>query len=124
MGTGGGRCAVVVKASVAVMVLLGNDAFLNELHKLYERSKDAGAVVVTMKRSSLKPSVKKYANQPAEAHSLLIRVTDGKKRKFSTTIRDGDNSRFQASFHTIMRAHMDALKKKDKAGKKSKGAKK
>mmetsp|Transcript_28851 Transcript_28851/g.81267 ORF Transcript_28851/g.81267 Transcript_28851/m.81267 type:complete len:107 (-) Transcript_28851:64-384(-) len=106
------------------MVLLGNDAFLNELHKLYERSKDKGSVVVTMKRSAMKPAVKKYANQPEEAHCLLVRVTDGKKRKFSTTITDGDNSKFQASFHTIMRAHMDGLKKKGKAGKKAKACKK
>ena len=105
------------------MVLLGNDAFLNELHKLYERTKEKGGVTVTMKRSPMKPHTKKFADQPAEAHCCLLRVTDGKKAKFSTTLSDGDNiSKFLASFHTIQRAHMDGLKKKEKAPKKSKVA--
>ena len=33
------------------MVQLANDPFLNELGKMYERSKDKGTVWVTMKRS-------------------------------------------------------------------------
>ena len=103
------------------MVFLSNDAFLNELHKLYERTKAKGGVTVTMKRSAMTPHTKKYANQPTEAHCCLLRVTDGQKAKFSTTIKDGDNvSRFLASFHTIQRAHMDGLKKKEKGPKKAK----
>mmetsp|Transcript_11071 Transcript_11071/g.26248 ORF Transcript_11071/g.26248 Transcript_11071/m.26248 type:complete len:107 (-) Transcript_11071:2853-3173(-) len=106
------------------MVLLSNDGFLNELHKLFERTKDKGSIFVTMKRSALKPKTKRYANPPEEAYCCLIRVSDGKKRKFSTTLREGDAPKFLPSLHTILRAHMDSLKKREKTGKKSKPAKK
>jgi|Transcript_7557 signal recognition particle subunit SRP14 len=101
------------------MVLLSNDEFLNELHKLYTQNKEKGSVYVTMKRSAMKPKTKRFANMPEEDHVCLIRATDG-KRKFSTTLGDGDNAKFQASYHTILKAHMDALKKKDKKGKSAK----
>eukprot|EP00873_Tetraselmis_striata_P024327 jgi/Tetstr1/444591/TSEL_032441.t1 len=101
------------------MVLLSNDEFLNELHKLYARNKETGSVYVTMKRSALKPHTKRFANQAEEDHCCLVRATDG-KRKFSTTLGPGDNSKFQASYHTILKANMDALKKKDKKGKAAK----
>jgi signal recognition particle subunit SRP14 len=43
----------------------------------------------------------------------LIRATDG-KRKISTAVSAGDYVKFQASYGLILRAHMDALKKREK----------
>lgn len=46
-------------------------------------------------------------------HRCLIRATDG-KRKISTAVSAGDYVKFQASYGLILRAHMDALKKREK----------
>jgi len=106
------------------------DAFLNELHKLFERKKKSGTVWITMKRSNqrpLKPSQKKApkkqkkgsaaaaaaaAPEPPE-YKCLIRATDG-KRKISTAVAASDFMKFQASYALILRAHMDSLKKREK----------
>jgi signal recognition particle subunit SRP14 len=94
------------------MVLLEPDPFLNELNKMFERTKGKGTVFVTMKRSSLKP--RKGKAKVAEAdHRCLIRATDGKK-KISTTLAPEQAAKFSSSYALILRAHMDALKKREK----------
>ncbi|KAI8463899.1 MAG: signal recognition particle, SRP9/SRP14 subunit [Monoraphidium minutum] len=94
------------------MVLLEPDPFLNELNKLFERSKGKGTVFVTMKRSSLKPRKGKAVVAEAD-HRCLIRATDG-KRKISTALSAEQHVKFQASYALILRAHMDSLKKREK----------
>ncbi|KAF8065715.1 SRP14 [Scenedesmus sp. PABB004] len=114
------------------------DAFLNELHKLFERNKKAGSVWITMKRSSLRPTPRadrkapgakggkggKQQQQAAAAGGgdglkCLIRATDG-KRKISTALGGAELAKFQASYALILRAHMDALKRREKPKKKEK----
>lgn len=94
------------------MVLLEPDPFLNELNKLFERTKGKGTVFITMKRSSLKP--RKGKKKVAEAdHRCLVRATDG-KRKISAHLNGEQAAKFQASYALILRAHMDSLKKREK----------
>lgn len=93
------------------------DTFLNELHKLFERKKKGGSIWITMKRSNQKPL--KSKQQKAKGTSVpefkcLIRATDGKK-KISTSLSASEYMKFQASYALILRAQMDALKKREKA---------
>ncbi|CAA6667729.1 unnamed protein product [Spirodela intermedia] len=95
------------------MVLLQPDPFLNELTSMYERNKEKGSVWVTLKRSPLASKVKmnkmKAAGEAIE-YRCLVRATDG-KRNISTSLSAKDHQRFQASYATLLKAHMDALKK-------------
>lgn len=88
------------------------DRFLTELHKLYERNKEKGTVWVTMKRTNEKPrkSKKDYSHLEMKC---LVRATDG-KRKLSTVLVSKDLARFQDSYSTILKAHTDALKKRER----------
>ena len=104
-------------------MLLEPDPFLNELNKMYERSKATGTIRVTMKRSSLKPRRTKKAPPPEEAYTCLIRADDGKKH-VSTTVSASQHAKFAASINVIMKAHMgDALKKREKDKSKKAGGK-
>ncbi|GMH30678.1 hypothetical protein Nepgr_032521 [Nepenthes gracilis] len=92
------------------------DSFLNELTAMFERSVEKGSVWVTFKRSSLKSKAQRNkmgaAGEPIE-YRCLVRATDGKK-KISASVGAKDHQRFQASYATILKAHMTALKKKDR----------
>lgn len=94
------------------MVLLEADPFLNELTKLFQRTKKGGTVFVTMKRTNMKPR-KGKKDYSALEYLCLIRATDG-KRKISTTLPGKDCGKFQSSYSTILKAHMDSLKKREK----------
>ncbi|GFY82548.1 signal recognition particle, SRP9/SRP14 subunit [Actinidia rufa] len=102
-----------------VLVLLQLDPFLNELTSMFERSTEKGSVWVTLKRSSMKSKVKR--NKMATAgeeieYRCLIRATDGKKT-ISTSVGQKDHQRFQASYATILKARMTALKKRERKDK-------
>lgn len=87
---------------------------------MFERSTEKGTVWVTLKRSSLKSKVQKNklvtAGEEIE-YRCLIRATNGKKT-ISTTVGPKDHQRFQASYATILKAHMTALKKRERKDKK------
>eukprot|EP00241_Pyramimonas_parkeae_P008989 CAMPEP_0114261076 /NCGR_PEP_ID=MMETSP0058-20121206/20896_1 /TAXON_ID=36894 /ORGANISM="Pyramimonas parkeae, CCMP726" /LENGTH=91 /DNA_ID=CAMNT_0001376491 /DNA_START=297 /DNA_END=572 /DNA_ORIENTATION=+ len=86
-----------------------------------------------MKRSNLKPRTKYGGKRTSLAetedrtmgddYQCLIRATDGKKT-ISTTVASKDHMRFQAAYSVLLKAHMDALKKRerDKKNRKGKGA--
>ncbi|KAK6947552.1 Signal recognition particle, SRP14 subunit, partial [Dillenia turbinata] len=101
-------------------VLLQPDPFLNELTSMYERNMEKGSVWVTLKRSSLKSKARRNkmttAGEPIE-YRCLIRATDGKKT-ISTSVGAREHQRFQASYSTILKAHMTALKKRERKDKK------
>eukprot|EP00897_Mesotaenium_endlicherianum_P003138 jgi/Mesen1/2852/ME000174S02100 len=105
------------------MVMLEADPFLNELTKLYERNKTTGTVYVTFKRSNLRVKTKKGSkSEQAERggdneYGCLVRASDSKK-KISTLITTKEHGRFQAAYATVLKAHMDALKKREKKDKK------
>ncbi|CAL8460539.1 g68 [Coccomyxa elongata] len=95
------------------MLQLDPDRFLNELGRLFEKAKAKNTVSVTLKRSNLKPR-KARKPDPAAEYVCLVRATDG-KRKISTTLNTKEYVRFQESYGTILKAHMDALKKREKS---------
>ncbi|KAK9810011.1 hypothetical protein WJX72_003315 [[Myrmecia] bisecta] len=74
-----------------------------------------------MKHSNLKPRKSRQPHPEAE-FKCIVRVTDGNKKKYSTVITAKEHLRFQESYNTILKAHMDALKKREKI--KSKPSKK
>ncbi len=92
------------------------DRFLTEVNKMFEKSKSKGSVWITMKRSDLpsKPCKgKRPAGDPA-SYKCLVRASDGKK-KVSTSVAGQQQSRFQQSLMLIIKAHTDALKKREKS---------
>ena len=100
------------------MVKLENDQFLNELNRMFDRSKAKGSVSLSMKRTNMKsrkhkPSAEAGSASSPEEYVCLVRATDGKK-KASTAVHAKDYFKFQASYSTILKAHMDGLKKKEK----------
>ncbi|KAJ6794032.1 signal recognition particle 14 kDa protein isoform X2 [Iris pallida] len=102
------------------MVLLHPDRFLNELTSMYERTREKGSVWVTLKRSSMKSKAqrnKMASNNEVLEYKCLVRATDGKKN-ISTELSAKDHQKFQASYATILKAHMSALKKRERKEKK------
>ncbi|CAN1187250.1 Signal recognition particle 14 kDa protein [Linum perenne] len=87
---------------------------------MFEHSTEKGSVWVTLKRSSLKSKVQRNkmasAGQPLE-YRCLIRATNGKKT-ISTSVGAKEHQKFQASYATILKAHMTALKKRERKDKK------
>ncbi|KAL7219616.1 hypothetical protein ACSBR2_012636 [Camellia fascicularis] len=101
------------------MVLLQPDPFLNELTSMFERSTEKGSVWVTLKRSSMKSKAKRKKMAAAGdeiEYRCLVRATDGKKT-ISTSVGQKDHQRFQASYATILKARMTALKKRERKDK-------
>ncbi|GAA0153081.1 hypothetical protein Leryth_006498 [Lithospermum erythrorhizon] len=102
------------------MVRLQPDPFLNELTNMFERTTEKGSVWVTLKHSSDMSKVKrnkmKSAGEKIE-FKCLVRATDGKKT-IATTVGPKDHQRFQASYATILKARMTALKRRERKDKK------
>ncbi|KAJ4723660.1 Signal recognition particle 14 kDa protein [Melia azedarach] len=102
------------------MGFLQPDPFLNELTSMFERNREKGSVWVTFKRSSMKSKPQRNKLESAGEtieYRCLIRATDG-KQKISTTVGAKDHQRFQASYATLLKAHMAALKKRERKDKK------
>lgn len=110
------------------MVLLENDAFLNELTKLFERTRNAGSVSSTMKivKEGVNKPLPKGTKKPTptieeiraegSGYGVLVRATDG-KRKVSTFVKKEKAAKFSKSYQTILLAYVelgDALKEKKK----------
>uniref|UniRef100_A0A0E0DIK9 Signal recognition particle 14 kDa protein n=1 Tax=Oryza meridionalis TaxID=40149 RepID=A0A0E0DIK9_9ORYZ len=111
---------ITMALSGCTSVVLQPDPFLSELTSMYERSTEKGSVWVTMKRSSMKcqARLKKMAAK-GEAVELrcLVRATDGKKN-ICTSLSAKEYLKFQASYATVLKAHMHALKKRERKDKK------
>ncbi|XP_002739221.1 signal recognition particle 14 kDa protein-like [Saccoglossus kowalevskii] len=103
------------------MVLLENDAFLNELTKLFQKSRTTGSVYLTMKKyhGQVKPKPKASKSDGShdhQEHKCLVRATNGKK-KITTVISSKDVNKFQMAYATVLKANVDSLKKRDKSSK-------
>ncbi|KAI8105531.1 hypothetical protein M9434_000116 [Picochlorum sp. BPE23] len=93
---------------------LESGKFLTELNRMYDASRDGGgSVFLTMKRTNEKALKGKNDTSHLE-YKCLVRATDGKKKKISTIVPTRDLDKFKDSFATILRAKMDALKKRDR----------
>ncbi|EFN51456.1 hypothetical protein CHLNCDRAFT_28011 [Chlorella variabilis] len=91
-------------------MLQDNSKFLNELLRMYQANRELGSVWVTMKRTNLKPRRSKKDYSGLACH-CLVRATDGRK-KLSTVVEGRDLARFNESYSTILKGHMDSLKKR------------
>ena len=126
------------------MVLMENDAFLTELTKLFERTRERGTVTCVMKivkEGQNKPTPKgekrpeptlEEVRAPGSGYGVLVRATDG-KRKVSTFVKPEKAAKFSKSYKTIQLAYVElghgaankATKKKKKPlAKKTSAAKK
>jgi len=112
-------------AQRAAMVLVDNDAFLTELTRMFERTRERGTVSTTMKHGKVydrpRPkSVRKLerataaeamANDPS--WGVIVRASDGKK-KVSTFVSKTAGEAFGKSLQTVQLAYIDGLMKKAK----------
>jgi len=99
-----------------------SDRFLTGLMRLYEGARDKGSVSVTMKRSAMINKRSRKARAQEGEYQCLVRATDGKK-KLSTLISEKEQVKFQTAYMTVLKASMDALKKRTRAKRTKKGAK-
>jgi signal recognition particle subunit SRP14 len=107
------------------MVLLENEQFLTELTKFYQKAKQSGSVMTTMKRydGKTKPisrKTKKNAVQnipEPQEYKCLIRSSMGSK-KISTIVSAKDINKFQLAYSNVLKGNIE-LKKKEKDSKKS-----
>ena len=107
------------------MVLVDNDAFLTELTRMFERTRERGTVSTTMKHGKVydRPRPKavrkleraktaeEVANDPS--YGVIVRASDGKK-KVSTFVSKTAGEAFGKSLQTIQLAYIDGLMKKPK----------
>lgn len=96
-------------------MLLKHDAFLTELTRLFESTRESGSLSLTHKRVS---ETVKGDDGDVTTHRLLIRARTEKK-KISTFVHAKDLLKFQASLSNILRSHMTTLKRKDRSKKSS-----
>ncbi|WOL18355.1 signal recognition particle 14 kDa protein [Canna indica] len=100
--------------------VLQPDPFLNELTSMFECSTEKGSVWVTFKRSSMKSKAARNKMQSAGQsieYRCLVRATDSKKT-ISTSLSAKDYQKFQASYATVLKAHMNSLKKRERKDRK------
>ncbi|CAN6543201.1 unnamed protein product [Malus baccata var. baccata] len=114
---------LTISEAVAI-VLLQPDPFLNELTSMFEKSTEKGSVWVTFKRcmctTSMKSKVQRNKMKTAGEeidYRCLIRATLGNKT-ISTSVGPKEHQRFQSSYATVLKAHMTALKKRERKEKK------
>jgi len=106
------------------MVLLENEAFLTALTLMYQKSRLAASVIVTLKRydGRTKPIPRgELALAEPEEYSCLFRATL-RNQKISTIVTANDLAKFQTGFSNTMKANLDGLKKQKKAKSKAKAA--
>ncbi|KAI9205960.1 signal recognition particle, SRP9/SRP14 subunit [Polychytrium aggregatum] len=106
---------------------LENHSFLAQLNTHFGRTKSSGTVFLTMKRYTYdkkKEQAGQSAKDVAEADSSveypsIVRAVIG-KAKISTIVHPSDTDKFLESYTHIIRANMDALKKKERPKKQKK----
>lgn len=88
------------------MVHLDENRFLNELTKMFEKTKDKGSIWITMKSSNGKPISKKQS-YPEDDYQCLVRAVAGgkkdKKREISTLVPAHAMLKFHQSMNVIMK---------------------
>ncbi|XP_003738386.1 signal recognition particle 14 kDa protein [Galendromus occidentalis] len=116
-------------------MLLESEAFLTELTRMFQKSRDSGSLVITMKRwdghekpkprdlekkppknKKLKKKLEKLQSiAPAQTkeYKCLLRAVLG-SRKISTVVTPQEAMKFQASYSILLRGNIDGLRKKEK----------
>ncbi|KAI9798812.1 MAG: hypothetical protein M1825_004985 [Sarcosagium campestre] len=119
---------------------LSNDDFFLRLSELFEirRQNDSGSIFLSQKR--LNPNAEFPAPQPTDpsadplpniALPILVRATNGKSKenrkekiKLSTVVQPHDLDTFYVRYTEVCKSGMQALKKRDRSGRKKAKAKK
>jgi len=102
------------------MQLVDNDTFLRQLNALFESAKDKGAIWLTHKRlthdgqDATMTDGDAHDTTSTKEYPCLVRVTDGKKAKFSTHVTPTNLSKFHTAYGTLLKASFTALRKRDK----------
>ncbi|EGG24756.1 signal recognition particle 14 kDa subunit [Cavenderia fasciculata] len=93
------------------MVLLDNEGFLDQLHKLFQAKAKSGSVWYTMKRyvGGMDGKLIKGDNKEEES-KCLIRATAGKKTISTIVLKDNLLS-FQSKFKNVLILNLDNLKR-------------
>ncbi|KAG2144638.1 signal recognition particle, SRP9/SRP14 subunit [Suillus bovinus] len=100
------------------MQLVDNNTFLQQLGALFESTKDKGTIWLTYKRLTHDgdDTVMKEGDgsDGSREYPCIVRVTDGKKVKFSTKILSIDLDKFHSAYGALLKSSMTTLRKRDK----------
>uniref|UniRef100_A0A7S0Q5G9 Signal recognition particle 14 kDa protein n=1 Tax=Coccolithus braarudii TaxID=221442 RepID=A0A7S0Q5G9_9EUKA len=94
------------------MVLLDADAFLTQLTRILENTREKGTMYVTMKRYAGLDGKKGKPIEAADCRCLVRAV--GGKQKNSTMVAAKDHRRFMKSYGNILKVSLDSLKRKER----------
>lgn len=104
------------------MTLLENEQFLVDLGRLFQKAKASSSISITMKRydGRTKPKPRNVDElPPPPEYNCLFRASVGPK-KISTVVHPKDVNKFQLAYASMLKLHMDSLKKRDKKADKDK----
>ncbi|PPR07508.1 hypothetical protein CVT24_006877 [Panaeolus cyanescens] len=107
------------------MQLVDHDTFLKKLTDLFESTKDHGSIWLTHKRLTHdgQDAAMKHEDEAGKVDSneytCLVRVTDGKKNRFSTKVEPSELLKFQTYYGALLKQSMTTLRKRDKKREKS-----
>ncbi|KAJ8581265.1 signal recognition particle SRP9/SRP14 subunit [Rhizopogon salebrosus TDB-379] len=100
------------------MQLVDHNTFLQQLAALFESTKDKGTIWLTHKRliHDGKDTTMKEGDgdDQSREYPCIVRVTDGKKAKFSTKVLSKDLDKFHSAYGALLKASMTTLRKRDK----------
>ncbi|KAH7886359.1 signal recognition particle, SRP9/SRP14 subunit [Phlebopus sp. FC_14] len=107
------------------MQLVDNDTFLKQLTALFESTKDKGTIWLTHKRlthdgqdaimhEDEDNKGSKAQDTSNKEYPCIIRVTDGKKAKFSTHVTSADLIKFHFAYGSLLKSSFSTLRKRDK----------
>ncbi|XP_014226473.1 signal recognition particle 14 kDa protein [Trichogramma pretiosum] len=99
------------------MVLLDNDAFIAQLNKLFEKSRTAGSVRLTVKRFDgiQKPTPREgRPPHPTPSEYLCLVRASHRSKKISTVVHMKDVNKFQQAYWNLLKSNLNGLKKQKK----------
>ncbi|KIM82246.1 hypothetical protein PILCRDRAFT_820631 [Piloderma croceum F 1598] len=97
------------------MQLVDHDTFFKQLAALFKSSEEHGSIWLTHERLTYDDATVKHEDEEdSREYPCLVRVTDGKKAKFSTRVEPGQLDAFHATYGTLLKGSMGTLRKRDK----------
>ncbi|CAH2247491.1 signal recognition particle 14 kDa protein [Pararge aegeria] len=106
------------------MVLLGNEEFLAELSKLFQKARASGSVTMTMKRYDGRTKPHPRDGTPAvkdPEYKCLVRA-QSRSKKISTVIEQRDVEKFTMAYSNLLKTSVNGLKRLKKPKKKAMAA--
>ncbi|XP_047034248.1 signal recognition particle 14 kDa protein [Helicoverpa zea] len=103
------------------MVLLGNDEFLAELTKLFQKARTSGSVTMTMKRYDGRTKPEPRDGKPVmknPEYKCLVRA-QSRSKKISTVVEQRDVEIFSTAYSNLLKTSVNGLKRLKKQKKKA-----